>query len=227
MYSDLNTAKEVVSSKEKITAIDLSPDGSKVAGVGEDGNLHIWDTKKNYADTKVNIIAGKNNDLLAVSFTPAGSEVIIGDQNGELRIVTVSGFVRRVLSGHTSLIEQIKFNHAGKFMATASKDKTLRLWNMENLKEQPQVLANNDWVWSMAFSPDDDQIMAGMHSVTTGLRETDTDYTIHAWPTKISSMSSELCGKISRNMSKDEWDLYVADDLAREKTCDNLPLNNK
>ncbi len=228
MFSDLTSAKEVISSKEKITSIDLSPDGNKLAGVGEDGNLYIWDVKRNFAATKYSILSGTLNDVLAICFTPAGNEVIVGDQNGELRIITLGlAIPRRVLSGHTSAIEQIKFSHSGKFMATASYDKTIRLWNMEQLKEQPQVLLNNDWVWSMAFSPDDEQIMGGMHSVTTGLKDTDTDFTIHAFPTKIPTMAGELCGKVKRNLSQEEWDLFVADDLPIEATCTNLPSNKK
>lgn len=225
LFSDLISAKEVITSKEKITSIDLSPDGSKLAGVGEDGNLYMWDVRKNFAATSYSILKGVLNDLLAVAFTPAGNEVIVGDQTGELRIVN-NGLTRRILSGHTSQIEQIKFSHSGKFMATSSFDRTLRLWNMDKLKEQPQVMSNNDWVWSMAFSPDDEQIMAGMHSNTQGVREADNDYTIHAFPTKIPTMAGELCGKVKRNMSKDEWDLFVAEDLPREITCPNLPANN-
>lgn len=226
MYSDLTTAKEVVSSKEKIRSIDLNSDGSKLAGVGEDGNLYVWDVKRNFAPTTYSILKGSSNDVLAVVFSPVGSDIIIGDQKGEIRIIT-AGQVRRVLSGHTSLIQELKFSHSGKFLASASYDKTLRLWNMENLKEQPTVLYSNDWVWSMAFSPDDEQIMGGIHSVTEGIRATDTDFTIHAWPTKNTIMSTELCGKITRNMSKEEWELYVAEDLAWERTCENLPPNNK
>jgi WD40 repeat protein/energy-coupling factor transporter ATP-binding protein EcfA2 len=227
MYSDLSSsAKEVIASKEKLTSIDLNSDGTKLAGVGEDGNLFVWDVKKNFTATTYPILKGSTNDILAVVFHPSNGDLIIGDQKGEIRIVT-NGLVRRVLSGHTSLIQEIKFSHSGKFMATASNDKTLRLWNMDQLQEQPTVLSGNDWVWSMSFSPDDEQIMAGVHSVTQGMRESDTDYTIHAWPTKIGVMSAELCTRIKRNLSKDEWALYVAEDLAQEKTCENLPANNK
>ncbi len=45
-YCDLNKADEVISSAEKITLMDLSPDGSKLAGTTSDGNLYIWDVKK-------------------------------------------------------------------------------------------------------------------------------------------------------------------------------------
>jgi len=111
-------------------------------------------------------------------------------------------------------------------MATASKDKSIRLWNMKDLNQQPQVLNDHDWVWSMAFSPDDNQIMAGIHSIVQNIGPNDVDYTIHAWPTKISAMSGKLCGYVKRNMDKAEWDQFVDDGLY-QSTCPNLPANNK
>jgi WD40 repeat protein/energy-coupling factor transporter ATP-binding protein EcfA2 len=222
MYSDLNSAKEVIACKEKITSIDLNPDGTKLAGGGVDGNLFIWDVKNNYSPTVYQILQ-QRKDILTVAFTPKGNEVVIGAENGELRLVN-SGIVRRILTGHTSHIEQIKFSHSGTFMATASKDRSIRLWNMESLKEQPQVLVDHDWVWSMAFSPDDNQIVAGIHSVSVNIN--DVDYTIHAWPTKITAMSAKLCGYIKNNMSTEEWDTYVGDG-SKQATCPNLPINNK
>jgi WD40 repeat protein len=222
LYSDLTTAREVISLKEKITSIDLSPDGTKLAGAGSAGHLYIWDIRNNYTPTDYHILKG--TDILAVSFTPDNRDVIIGDENGEVRIVT-NGITRRILSGHTSQIAKIKFSHSGKFMATASKDKTIRLWNYHSLKDQPQVMLDHDWVWSMAFTPDDSQIIAGIHSIRENVK--DKDFTIHAWPTKISAMATVLCSKLTRNMTKDDWDSYVAEDLPYESTCPNLPANNK
>lgn len=224
MYSDLNSAKEVINtSKEKITSIDLSPDGTKLAGGGVNGNLYIWDVRNNFAANSYSILNGR--DILTVAYTPKGSDVVIGAENGEIRIVT-GGIVRKTLVGHTSHIEQIKFSHSGSFMATASKDKSMRLWNMTDLNKTPQALNDQDWVWSMAFSPDDNQIMAGIHSNVQNIDPKDIDYTIHAWPTKINAMSSKLCTYIVKNMSKDDWDQYV-ENVPYQATCSNLPGNYK
>jgi WD40 repeat protein len=107
-------------------------------------------------------------------------------------------------------------------MATASKDWTVRLWEYKNLRMQPIVLSDHDWVWNLSFSPDDEQLIAGIQSV----KETkvgQVDQTIHAWPTKIETMSGILCGRLERNMNDDEWDRNVADDLEPELTCPDLP----
>jgi energy-coupling factor transporter ATP-binding protein EcfA2 len=222
-YSDLSTSKEVISSSVKINAIDLNHDGSRLAGAGENGSLYLWDINNNYAVTE---IKNMGEHLTSVTFAPEGRRIILGDNTGIVKIYdTQSGLTVRTLSGHTSAIEQITFNHAGSFMATASKDKTVRLWNMNRLKEQPQVLSDHrDWVWSVAFTPDDEQLLASVHSSIETVKG--VEHTIRAWPTKIPTMSNILCDKVKRNINKEEWEIFVGDDLPYESTCAALPVNN-
>jgi WD40 repeat protein len=100
-------------------------------------------------------------------------------------------------------------------MATASNDKTVRLWNLENLRAQPMVLSGHaDWVRTAVYSADDEQLLAGMHS-----NAEKTEETIHAWPTKIETMSEILCQYLKRNLTEDEWETYVDVQLKHEKTC--------
>jgi WD40 repeat protein len=215
-YCDLKTVREVVGFREKIRDIALSPDGSKIAGAVDNANkgtLYTWDTKS-YTQNLVyqNARAG----LYAVSFHPDGNQLVIGDAAGQVKII-MEGLVVRELSGHTSTIQVIDMNHSGTFIATASRDKTVRLWNLKNLKEQPIVLKDHPtWVWSIAFTPDDEQVLAGTQ-----------EQIIRSWPTKVETMSDKLCGKLTRNMTKEEWEIFVSEDLTYESTCENLPANNK
>jgi WD40 repeat protein len=221
-YSDLSTAKEVISSKEKIVSLDLNENGTMLAGAGVNGNLYLWDIGKNYSSTTIKMPKG----LSAVKFAPDGRQVVVGDRDGVLYLIS-NGIPVRTLAGHSSQIEDIDFNHAGSFMATASKDHTVRLWNFKELNQQPILLSDHDWAWSVAFTPDDSQLMVGINTV----RQTATgvDQTIHAYPTNIDVMKDILCNKVGRNMSQEEWDNFVAKDLDYEKTCENYPgarLNN-
>lgn len=222
-YSDLSTSKEVIKPTVKINAINLSPDGNRLAGAGENGSLYLWDVKNNFAVTE---IKGMGEHLTAVTFAPEGRRIIVGDNTGIVKMFdTQSGLTLRTLSGHTSAIEQISFNHAGNFMATASKDKTVRLWNLNRLKDQPMVLSDHrDWVWSVAFTPDDEQLLASVHSSVETVKG--VEHTIRAWPTKIPIMSNILCDKVKRNINKEEWEIFVGDDLPYESTCAALPANN-
>jgi WD40 repeat protein len=222
-YSDLSTSKEVIKPPVKINAIDLSADGNKIVGAGENGSLYIWDVMTNYSVTEVKDL-GKH--LTSVTIAPEGRRIVVGDNTGILKIYdSQTGFVIRTLPGHESSIEEIQFNHAGTFMASASKDKTVRLWNMSRLKEQPIKLSDHrDWVWSVTFTPDDEQLLASVHSSTETVKG--VEHTIHAWPTKIPRMADILCGDVKRNMNKDEWETYVGDDLPYELTCTDIPPNN-
>jgi WD40 repeat protein/energy-coupling factor transporter ATP-binding protein EcfA2 len=226
-YSDLSTAKEVISTKQKITDIAISPDGNRLAGTSSNGILYSWDLKNNYAVKEVFKNAG-GVELTTLAYAPDNSRsIIIGDNLGLLRIVREDIVMQpRILSGHTAHIEHINFNHAGKFLATTSRDKTVRLWNWQKLNEQPIVLSDHsDWVWSSTFSPNDEQLLVGINSSSSNSAK--SNETIHAWPTAIESMSELLCKYVTRNLTKEEWDVYVSPDLKYEKTCDNFPVNNK
>jgi WD40 repeat protein/energy-coupling factor transporter ATP-binding protein EcfA2 len=223
-FSDFKTSQEVIKSTVKINAIDLNSTGNLLAGAGDNGSLFLWEVKNNFAMREIKNL-GKY--LTSVSFAPEGRRIVVGDNMGVVNIYdNQSGMLIRTLSGHTSGIEQIRFNHAGTFMATASKDKTVRLWNLNNLKEQPIVFSDHrDWVWSATFTPDDEQLLASVHSATETIKG--VEHTIRAWPTKIPTMSDLLCNYVKRNINKDEWETFAGDDLPYETTCAALPPNNK
>lgn len=215
-FCDLSNVKEIIASKEKLNSITLSPDGKLLAGVGNNGTLYIWDVRNNFAQRTLY----KNPTALsAVGFSRDGNRLVIGDVNGTVKLISIDNpSSQRVLSGHTSRIEQIVFNHNGKFMATASNDKTVRLWNLEKLREQPIVLSDHaDWVRTAVFTVDDEQLLAGINSNTEKAKET-----IHAWPTKMETMTGLLCGFVKRNLTDDEWAIYVDENLPFERTCSNI-----
>lgn len=231
-YSDFNTVKEVVKPPVKINSIDLSADGKKLAGAGENGVLYIWDVTRNFAVTEIPLRTTANTHLTAVCWHPHSGQLITGDTDGLVRIVsTVSNAVVRNLPGHEGPIEQIKYNHAASFFASASKDKSVRLWNLSNLNEQPiQLKGHGDWVWTIAFTPNDEQLMVGLQSSRQVIKrgEISNEESIWAYPTKIPTMANILCSDfIKRNLTKDEWAIFVGDDLPYETTCSNYPANNK
>lgn len=215
-YCDLNTVREVITSKEKIRSMDISRDGRFLAAVTDEiksGDLIVWDLG---TMTSRSMYTNEGAGLYAVAFGPEDQTIVVGAANGLVRILK-GGSVVRELSGHESAIQDIRFNHAGNFMATASKDKTVRLWNLQNLKEQPIKLYDHpNWVWSITFSPDDEQLLAGTQ-----------EQVIKSWPTRIETMSGKLCGMVSRNMTKDEWDIFVSEDLEYVPTCDGFSTSLK
>ncbi|MBX2971304.1 MAG: High-affnity carbon uptake protein Hat/HatR [Cyclobacteriaceae bacterium] len=225
--ADFNTAKEVIKPPVKINAISLSDDGKKLAGAGDNGTLYIWDVTNNYTVTEVRNLG---RHLTALTWHPKDNLIIVGNEAGLLRIVQ-NGILVRNLPGHDGPIEEIKYNHSATFFASASKDRSVRIWKTNELNQPPiRLLDHSDWVWSLTFSPDDEQIMVGLQSSSQSVRAGTilNEESIRAYPTKISSMANILCGEfIKRNMTPDEWGIYVGADLDFEKTCPNISEGNK
>ena len=221
-FTDFNTVKEVIKPKEKIHTIAMSTDGTRLAGAGKSGALYIWDISNNYAER----VAFKNSsDITSVTFAPNNQQIIFGDEEGQVKILQEnSNLAPRILTGHLAHIEQIVFNNAGTFLATTSRDHTARLWNWSKISDPPIVLKDQDeWVWSAAFTPDDEQLMVGVH----GSGGEKSKETIHVWPVDMTAMSNLLCSYVGRNMTNEEWVNNVGPDLKYEKTCENYPANNK
>jgi len=207
-YSDFNTVNEVLNNSVRFNDIALSRDANYIVAAGNDGKVYLIDIRGNYAMSEIH-----NNTASILSIDIAqDNTVAIGDENGLIKVFKLfgnGGFTRLV--GHRSPIEGVEFSSDGRFIATASRDKTVRLWNRNNLAAQPIKLDDHeDWVFSIAFSPNNNQILAG----------TKEDI-VRAWPTNIEVMSDKICDKIDRNMTQDEWNTFVADDLKYEKTCND------
>ena len=83
-YTDFTKTSQVITPPDKINAIDLNSDGKKMAGAGNNGTLYIWDVQNNYAVTQVNL--GKT-PLTAVTWHPTDNTLIVGDDNGLIRII--------------------------------------------------------------------------------------------------------------------------------------------
>ncbi len=69
----------------------------------------------------------------------------------------------------------------------------------------------------LLFSPDGEKIIAGCK-----------DNLIRVWPTNTKKMAEQICPKITRNMSSEEWNRFVAKDIPYEESCNDIvePTNN-
>jgi WD40 repeat protein len=67
----------------QVWEVAFSPDGSRVAGVGADGSLHLW-----HAESSRPLVALDRHDgpLWGVAFSPDGRFILTGSDDGTARV---------------------------------------------------------------------------------------------------------------------------------------------
>ena len=125
-------------------------------------------------------LAGHTNWVKSLSYSPDGTRLVSGSENGIIRIWNVDqeshsfklNLYRcvKVLHGHMAWILSICFNPSGEYLASGSMDHTIRIWNVDETSEKfgTHMTLNGHigWVRCVCYSPDGKYLASGSHDET-------------------------------------------------------------
>lgn len=124
------------------------------ASASADGTAHIWDVTRDSNTGKLVSSSSTNNTS---STTPEGN-------SGSTRIdPTIS------LIGHSRGINDVTWSPTAAYIATASDDKTLRLWNAETGDAYVEFRGHTNFVFSCRFNPQSNLLVSGSYDETVKL----------------------------------------------------------
>ncbi len=107
--------------------------------------------------------AGKSVACLALD--TGGALLATGGSSfdGAIRLwdMAAGGIPRNTIPAHTENIFDVAYNPTGDLLASASRDKSLRVWDVASGKQVFQSMAHKNWVHSVAFSPDGATLLSG------------------------------------------------------------------
>ncbi|MEG4107513.1 WD40 domain-containing protein [Microcoleus sp. S13_C5] len=76
---------------------------------------------------------------------------------------------RNSLEGHSISVRSVAFSPDGLTLASASSDKTIKLWHLETQKPIATLIGHRSWVNSVAFSPDGKTLASASEDTTIKL----------------------------------------------------------
>jgi len=193
----------------QVQVLAVQDEGNWVAGGTTDGQIILWEADK--PENKIILYQEKGNEVLALCFNTDGTLLATGDRNGNVKIWNMERKNMVInLRGHSARITNLSFSKDGKILASSSYDATTRLWDAGSWNNQPIVLKDNSgYVFSVAISPDSKYVLTGSAD----------ENRLAMNPTQTKVMVENICEKIERNFTKDEWNTYVGESINYEETC--------
>ncbi|MGH3684601.1 MAG: WD40 repeat domain-containing protein, partial [Pseudonocardiaceae bacterium] len=122
------------------------------------------------------------------------------------------------LTGHTSAVGSVAFAPDGHTLATASWDRTVRLWDLTDRAHPsplgPPLTGHTDAVSSVAFAPDGHTLATASYDRTVRLWDL-TDFN-----DLLGHVAERACSITRGGLNPDEWTRYI-DGLPYQNTCPN------
>ncbi len=145
-----------------VLGCDLSADGKYLVTAGRDKTAKVWDLK---AKESVVTFPGHQNIVYGVAIKADGSAGYSVGADKQLRTWKPSGEGKQVKNagGHGDDVFKIVANPKQPLLATSSADKTVRLWNRDSLAAGKSLSGLTDYVFTVAFSPNGEQVAGGSY----------------------------------------------------------------
>lgn len=212
------TAQVLVGHQDHVTSVAFSEDGQQLASGSNDRTIRVWNMEQFEAEPVV--LADHQGRVWSVAFNRDGL-LASASNDWTVRLWNLHPqpdqvFNYLILEGHSSWVSSVAFSPDGKTLASSSYDRSIRLWNLSRLDwktpqldEEPILLEGHEQsVISVAFNADGKTLASSSY-----------DASVRLWMTNTQDLADQVCQKVLRNLTIEEWKQFMGTDIPYEQTC--------
>ncbi|XP_074593005.1 proteome of centrioles 1 [Brevipalpus obovatus] len=158
--------------KNTVNHVDFSVDASKMVTCSSDGEVVFWELVAGTEATRSYSLKGHKDVVHCVNFSPDGSYFVSCSRDRTVCLWRIShdkpSSEPIVYNCHTNTVRYVACSPAtasspdgGEYFATASDDKTVKVWSAGCKNKQIALLrGHKNWVRCCKYCPNDEQLIA-------------------------------------------------------------------
>ncbi|XP_029433602.1 periodic tryptophan protein 2 homolog isoform X2 [Rhinatrema bivittatum] len=194
-----------------VTAATFTSNGFVVVSASLDGTVRAFDLHR-YRNFRT-FTSPRLTQFSCLTIDVSGEIVCAGSQDAfDVYVWSMqTGRLLDILAGHEGPISSISFSPSKAILATASWDKTVRLWNMYDSWKMKETLNLTSNVMAVTFRPDGKEL-----AMTT------LDGQISFWDPETATQTGSIEGRHDLQMGRRELDKITAKQAAKGKSFTTL-----